>query len=444
MEKQVGKSRHTSLETAIQADGSNHPFVFTLKDYVIEGMVTKISNDGHKMDHLPSSGDIVRYDKLQSLAHHTKIIAHDLNNALSSIMANADLAGFCVEDDDEVGENISQIRDSSLDARNLVKKLQTRADGDAPHKKSVAVKDLLDGLSEYMFKDSVTNVKYQLDSGLLSINVDKDLIHEVFQNILLNAIQAMPKASKVEITAKNIKMEKQNSFNLLSGEYVRITIIDKGCGISQNNLSSVTEPFFTTKEDAKGLGLAVASQIIKNHNGSLDIESKENEGTSVHVYLPAAAKSEETKHSAGQLVEGKGRILVMDDRSEVRNIVRHILEKLGYETDCTIDGFEALEYYRKAMDSGKSYDAVILDLNIPSGMGAEKTMQELLKIDPKVKALVASGFHDATIMKDYQKFGFCGYLTKPFTVSDFSLIISDIVHGTRLGAETYSGKVLYS
>jgi len=422
---------------AINANKNNQPFVFTLNDYVIEGTVTKITNDGHKMDRLPSSDDIAKYDKLQSLAHHTKIITHDLNNALSSIIANADLADFCIESDDE-------ICDSGEDARNLVKKLQARANGNTPHKKTIVVKELLDDLTETLFKDSSEKIKYSISSDLLSINVDRDLIYEALQNILVNAIQAIPKAGKVEIYADNIKIERENAFDIQSGDYVVITIKDNGNGIPSEDLGNVTEPFFTTKDDAKGLGLAVSSQIVRNHEGAIDIESEEDAGTCVRVYLPSVTKGAKTHQKNQNLVPGKGRILVMDDRSEVRTIVSNILEKLGYESDCTIDGFEALDYYRKAMEEGNTYDAVILDLNIPGGMGAEKTMQELLKIDPKVKALVSSGFHDATVMKDYNKFGFCGYVTKPFTVSDFSLIISNIVSGIGSGTETYSGKILYS
>ena len=108
-ERPVEKQTKAITSNSTNDDGSNHPFVFSLNDYIIEGTVTKITNDGLKMDRLPTSGDITRYGKLQSLAHHTKIIAHDLNNALSSIIANADLASFCVDSDDEIGEIYAKI-----------------------------------------------------------------------------------------------------------------------------------------------------------------------------------------------------------------------------------------------------------------------------------------------------------------------------------------------
>lgn len=143
-----------------------------------------------------------------------------------------------------------------------------------------------------------------------------------------------------------------------------------------------------------------------------------------------------------QFHRGRGRILVMDDKLEVRNVVGQILTKLGYEVDTAEDGMVVLEKYEKTMDAGRKYDVVILDVNIPGGFGAEMTIQELFKIDSEVNAIVFSGCHNVGIMNNYDKFGFRGYVTKPFTVEELRRIIKKSLSYPKCRARNYPGTSL--
>jgi two-component system cell cycle sensor histidine kinase/response regulator CckA len=198
-------------------------------------------------------------------------------------------------------------------------------------------------------------------------------------------------------------------------------------GIPEEYLGRIFDPYFTTKQKGSGLGLATTYSIVKNHEGHIDVRSRRGEGTVFSVYLPA---SEENIPSEGQLegaVNGKGKILVMDDETEVRDSVGEVLAHFGYEADFAGDGLEAVEAYRRAMDSGRPFNAVIMDLTIPGGMGGLETMRKLREMDPYVKAVVCSGYSNDPVMSDYKKHGFSGIVTKPYQIEELVSLLRKII-----------------
>jgi CheY-like chemotaxis protein len=112
---------------------------------------------------------------------------------------------------------------------------------------------------------------------------------------------------------------------------------------------------------------------------------------------------------------GKRKILVMDDEEMVRDVVKGMLRNLKYDFEPAKDGSEAIEKYKRAMESGKPFDAVIMDLTVPGGMGGKEAIKKLIEIDPKVKAIVSSGNFNDPIMANFRKYGFSGAIAKPYT-----------------------------
>ena len=168
-----------------------------------------------------------------------------------------------------------------------------------------------------------------------------------------------------------------------------------------------------------GLGLATSYSIIKNHGGLITAESKLGVGTAFYIYLPASEnllpkKKQKQKEST---LAGKGRILVMDDEKVIREMLSNMLCPDGYEVVLTEDGAETIEQYTKAKDSGEPFDAVIMDLVIPGGMGGKEAIKELLKIDPEAKVLASSGYATDPIMANYKKYGFSAIVTKPYSAT---------------------------
>ena len=244
----------------------------------------------------------------------------------------------------------------------------------------------------------------------------------------MNAREAMPKGGTITVSAENFHItEKTNGLDI--GKYVRISIKDRGVGIAQENLQKIFDPYFSTKDrgtqKGMGLGLSICHSIIKKHKGDVWVESETGLGTTFSILLPAFEgeisenkPAEKVKTTEEKPLTGEGRILVMDDEKMIINLSGLLLNRLGYEAQFANNGSEAIEMYKKAMVSGKPFRAVILDLTIRGGMGGKETIQNLIEIDPQVKGIVASGYSDDPVMKDYEKYGFKGVVVKPFSMHE--------------------------
>ncbi|MDP2754978.1 MAG: response regulator, partial [Nitrospirota bacterium] len=190
----------------------------------------------------------------------------------------------------------------------------------------------------------------------------------------------------------------------------------------------IFDPYFTTKNEGSGLGLATAYSIIKKHNGHISVDSLLGVGTTFSIYLPASDKAVPVREEAA-LLTGEGKVLLMDDDRMLREMVEEMLEMLGYEVEFAENGAEAIEMYRKAKESEKPYDAVILDLTIPGGMGGKEAVKKLLELDPQLKAIVCSGYSDDPVMPNYREYGFKGMMAKPFDFKTLGKVLNDVIKG---------------
>ena len=234
----------------------------------------------------------------------------------------------------------------------------------------------------------------------------------------------MPEGGIIKLIAENITVQENET---IDSNYVKISIIDQGIGIPAELLPKIFDPYFTTKQKGNGLGLATSYSIINKHNGHITVESKIGEGTSFFIFLPASKKVTSFKKVDKETpVLGKGRVLVMDDDELVRKTVGNMLKRIGYEVYFAKDGDEAIKKYKTALKINKPFDAVIIDLTIPGGMGGEKTIRNLLQIDAHVKAIVSSGYSTNPIMADFTRYGFCGIVTKPYKIKELSEVLHNV------------------
>ncbi len=268
-----------------------------------------------------------------------------------------------------------------------------------------------------------SNVRYELSipQDLWSVHIDLGQINQVINNLFINALQAMLKGGTISVQAENCLIEGDSVIPLTPGKYVRIHIQDQGIGIPPENVQKIFDPYFTTKKTGSGLGLTTAYSIIKKHDGLITVGSQVGVGTTFCIYLPAsqASAASSPENPAGTTNLGRnGRILVMDDEELIRDLASELLTQLGYEVSLVKDGASAIAVYQNARNSGKPFDAIIMDLTIPGGMGGKEALQRIREIDPNVRAIVSSGFCDDPVMANFREYGFAGVLRKPYDANE--------------------------
>lgn len=195
-------------------------------------------------------------------------------------------------------------------------------------------------------------------------------------------------------------------------------------------LGGIFDPYFTTRQQGSGLGLAICHSIIQKHNGEVRVESTPGQGTTFYVSLPVAEQvvaSDPAPHQ--KVTRGNGSILVMDDEKAVRKVAKASLKVLGYYAECTENGSAAVELYRRRMEEGTPFAAVIMDLTIPGGIGGKEAITLLNRIDPEVKAVVSSGYSIDPVLANYREYGFCATLSKPYTLQELRQVLLEFLDG---------------
>ena len=368
--------------------------------------------------------ELQKTHKLESLGVLAGGIAHDFNNILSTILGNISMARELTDTEDEISGLLIDAEEASKNARKLTRQLLTFAKGGVPLKEVTSMNRIIKETISVMTRGSEYNCEFSIDENLWPVEIDAGQITQAINNIAVNSRQAMPDGGMISVSAGNL-MVSENHLPLNSGKYIRISIRDQGSGIPEKYLSRIFDPYFTTKQNASGLGLATAYSIINKHGGLLTAESQHGMGAAFHIYLPASDKEISIKEET-RIVMGHGNVLVMDDEADLLKIYGKILERLGYKPEYTSDGAEAVLMYKAAMEQGNPYDIVILDLTIPGGMGGEETIKKLLEIDPDVKAIVSSGYSDDEVMANFREYGFKGMMQKPFDIKTLSIVMKDV------------------
>jgi len=369
--------------------------------------------------------EILKGQKLESIGLLAGGIAHDFNNILSAILGNITLAKRECDLDSKIYRRLGRAESASYQARKLTHQLLTFAKGGAPIKKTDHLDDLLRDTVEFVLSGSNVNFILDIDSNLAPVDIDRGQISQVINNLIINAVQAMPEGGTIRIQARNHNLPPGSPEPICSGDYVRISIKDQGSGIAKEQLSQIFDPYFTTKTHGSGLGLATSYSIIQKHDGYITANSELGQGATFTFYLPVSGKQSQEVQQPTELpqFDVTGRILMMDDEAEILMINQEMLKILGFETVCVEDGLAAIQAYQKAFDRKQPFDAVIMDLTVPGGAGGKEAIGALREIDPDVKAIVSSGYSNNEVLSDYEAFGFQAVLTKPFKLEELALTL---------------------
>ena len=418
-------------DTVLERAKVIQPFGYILKPFRENELHTniEIALYRHEMEKQlrEREAEIWRASKLEAIGILAGGIAHDFNNILTVILGNISLA-MMDNEASPMHERLIDAEKACLQAQTLARQLLTFARGGAPIKEIISLAKLVSEICSFASRGSNVKCEISFPDSLWGVSADPGLLGQVFQNIVINAIQAMPIGGIIEVRGENLVVEANSSLPLDPGKYVNISVQDYGIGIPAEYLARIFDPYFTTKQTGSGLGLATAYSIVQHHKGHIGVKSKLGAGSIFQVYLTAAEqKTSEPLAEERTVLKGQGKILVMDDEEMVRELLGNMLEQLGYKVIFAKHGFEALDLFSSEQDFGEGFDAVILDLTIPGGMGGKAAMEKLLKIDPQVKAIVSSGYSEDPIMAEFARYGFSGVIAKPYKVSQLSKLLHEII-----------------
>ena len=371
--------------------------------------------------------ELLRARQLESLGQLAGGIAHDFNNFLTVVQGNIALAKILLPGDNSAQPILEQANDACQRAASLSNQLLAFAKGGAPVRRVVSVAGILRAAVELVKAGSPAVFTLRVNEDLWPADVDPQQIHQALHNILLNAREAVSEGGHVEIRAENV-VHQTDSETRKAGKYIRVCIGDDGPGIPREVLPRIFDPYFTTKPAGSGLGLATAHAVIARHHGYISVESVPKIKTEFTVDLPAAPGARvEQKEPDETIYLGSGRILAMDDNETLRQLLSQMLERLGYEITCAQDGAEALKAFEEAKRADQPFQAVLLDLTIPGGMGGVATAARLRELDSKVKLIVSSGYSDAPVMSEFRRYGFDAIIPKPWSLPALSRILKRVL-----------------
>jgi two-component system cell cycle sensor histidine kinase/response regulator CckA len=365
----------------------------------------------------------LRINKLEAVGLLAGGIAHDFNNLLTGITGNIALAR---RDPARADDLLRRADAATHRAALLTQQLLTFARGGEPVKSMLQMGALIQEVAEFSLHGSNVRLELDLSRDLWPVRADRGQLFQVIQNLVTNANEAMESGGRLRITARNLRPGEAGLPELEPGRYVHLMLQDEGVGIGLSEQSRIFDPYFTTKAQGSGLGLATAHSIVRRHGGAMTVVSRPQEGTTMQVYLPAACDMPVAAEAPPRLVSSpvqRRRLLVMDDDNAVRDVIAGYLASLGHEVDTVSDGRAALAAYRGGQAKGRPYDVVILDLTVPGGMGGRETVGALLSLNPQVRCIVASGYSDDAVLSDPARYGFRGVARKPFDVADLSAAI---------------------
>ncbi len=424
----VGLANHTAL---ISKDGterliadSGAPIKDKQSKLIGVVLVFRDVTEKHKMEM-----EMSKIIKLESLGVLAGGIAHDFNNILTAILGNINLARFYTSDK-KILDLLIEAEKATYNSKSLTDQLLTFAKGGEPVKKIGNINKVLKECVLFSLRGTIIKIEFNLDDNIQLLEFDEGQMNQVFNNLSINARQAMPDGGLLKITS-GIFVCDDNQSLIRKGEYLQIIFEDQGGGISKENMQKIFDPFFTTKKEGKGLGLSSCYSIINKHNGYITVESEVNKGSKFFIYLPIIQNPINSNAvlpvKNEEIVSGKGRILFMDDEADIRSYAKKALEFLGYEVELARDGKEAVEIFRSMLISNIRFDCVVLDITIQGGMGGKETLSELKKIDPDIVTIVISGYSNDPVIANYKEYGFTNVLIKPFKIEDLSNVLAKVL-----------------
>ena len=390
--------------------------------------------------------------KMEAIGSLAGGIAHDFNNLLTAILGYVGFLKLRVGNEGEIADSVHKVEGIATKASQLTQKLLAFARKGKNQNISVDVHSLVNETIDILARtiESSVEIKLALDAKSAEVLGDPVQLQQVVLNLAINARDAMSprvggsSGGTLKIATRNITSERgflsegREYFSagvaererIPDGQYVEISVSDTGCGITESAMQRIFEPFFTTKGEGKGtgMGLAVVYGIVKNHGGIVTVKSTAGAGAHFKVYLPLEVRKsidevQSADVSEGSPIAGQGRILLVDDHSEIRDVTGQMLKHLGYRVVTASDGREAVEYME---GNSNVIDLVILDMTMPR-LGGREAFKAIRKINPHVKTILSTGYLNTTYIEEILREGINGFMQKPYEMRRLSEVVAEVL-----------------
>jgi len=358
--------------------------------------------------------------KMEAIGTLAGGIAHDFNNILQAIFGYTQILLMGKEPSNPDYEKLEAIEKSAQRASDLTKRLLIFSRKVESKLRPMDLNNEIEQVSKMLESTipKMITIELHLVENLKIINADPVQIEQIMMNLGVNARDAMPDGGRLIFETENVILDEQYCKTHLGarpGQYVKLSISDTGHGMDKEILRHIFDPFYTTKETGKGtgLGLAMVYGIVKSHSGYIMCYSEPDEGATFKIYFPIIEKETERVESKKEKVPiegGNETILLVDDEEAIRELAEDILTRFGYKVLMASDGETALEIYREKKEE---INLVILDIIMP-GIGGRKCLEELLKMNPKSRIIIASGYSINGPAKEVLKAGAKGFISKPY------------------------------
>jgi PAS domain S-box-containing protein len=417
-----GTEHYIEYRNLVVEHGGQEPFVYGSGREITERILSQ--REVHKLER-----QFHHSQKMEAIGTLAGGIAHDFNNLLMGILGNASLVLLDIDSSHPYYEKLKNIQQYVQNGADLTKQLLGFARGGKYEVRPTDLNEIIKKSSE-MFgrtkKEVVIHPKYQ--ENIWTVEIDRGQINQVLLNLYVNAWQAMPEGGNLLIQTKNITLDENyvKPYKSKPGRYVRISVTDTGVGMDKSTRQRIFDPFFTTREMGRGTGLGLASVygIIKNHDGIINVDSEDGEGTTFNIYLPATEKETiQKEHLPEEVLKGAETVLLVDDEDMIIDACEQLLEEMGYKVLIAKDGKDAIKVYKKNKDE---IDMVILDMIMPD-MGGGETYDKLKEINPKIKVLLASGYSIDGQASEILDRGCNGFIQKPFQMENLSHKIKEVL-----------------
>jgi PAS domain S-box-containing protein len=374
---------------------------------------------------------LIRSQKMESLGQLAGGIAHDFNNILGILAGSLDIL-----QNHAVDEKLKNLATMAMDTvergSDIVKRLILFGKPEETELVPVSLPLVIDEsirILEHTLEKNIY-IKKNIDDPNAVIMGNKEQLLQVLLNICVNARDAMPAGGVLDIRLETTDESylKERFTDVKEKEYIALHLTDNGLGMDENTKDHMFDPFFTTKEREKvtGLGLSIVHGIVNRHNGLIDVQSSPGHGTTFSIFLPLAPLPERSSLATQEKSEVKGgeeKILIVEDEENLRQVLRELLQPLGYEVLEAQDGAEAMDLFK---EKAPWIDLVILDLGLP-GISGELVFREMTEIKPEANILIASGYLDHSMKSELYKSGVKEFIQKPYSLKDVALTVRRVL-----------------